>query len=122
MTVAEYLARINAMVFLWADADRLEQLRRLPRYASTAHVVLTVDTASLVAVHHDRIVLTRINSGAALFPSGRRGPGTFRGVGEFPAGDRPVELAVVGGVPDLARHLVQAQLWSGDEVSDMSAT
>ncbi|MFB9382504.1 DUF7002 family protein [Pseudonocardia petroleophila] len=119
MTVAGYLARINAMVFLWADRDRLDRLRRLPRYAASAHVVLTLDTASLVAAHRDRIALTRINSGAALFPSGRRGTATFRGIDGFPARDRPVELAVTGGIPDLGRHLVRVQEWAGDEVRDV---
>lgn len=119
MTVAGYLARINAMVFLWADPGRLEQLRRLPRYAGTPHVVLTLDTASLVEAHGDRIALTRINSGAALFPTGRRGTATFRAIEEFPARDRPVELAVTGGIPDLGRHLVRVREWVGDEARDV---
>ena len=119
MTVAEYLRRINGLVFFWTAPERLEQLRRLPRYAAEAQLVLTVDTASLLAAHADRAVLTRINSGAALFPSGRRGPDTFRRIVDFPDRGRPVELAVAGGVPDLARHLLRAQRWSGDQVDDL---
>lgn len=101
-TVPEYLARLAAMAFLGADPARLEQLRRLPRYAAQGHVVLT-----------------RITSGAALFPSGRRGADTFRTIADFRSRDRPVELAVDGGVPDLARHLVRVQRWIGDEVRDL---
>lgn len=119
MTVAEYLRRINSLVFFWADPARLERLRDLPRYADQAQLVLTVDTASLLAVHGDRVVLTRINSGAALFPSGRRGPDTFRAIADFPSRVRPVELAVVGGVPDLARHLLRAQRWSAGQAEDL---
>lgn len=119
MTVAQYLRRINGLVFFWADPGRLERLRDLPRYADQAQLVLTVDTASLLAAHGDRVVLTRINSGAALFPSGRRGPDTFRTIADFPSRARPVELAVVGGVPDLARHLLRAQRWSGGRAEDL---
>lgn len=119
MTVAEYLRRINGLVFFWADPARLERLRRLPRYADEAQLVLTVDTASLLSAHADRVVLTTINSGAALFPSGRRGADTFRPIDDFPDRARPVELAVTGGVPDLARHLLRAQSWIGDQVEDL---
>lgn len=119
MTTADYLRRINAMAFLWADPARLDQLRTLPRYADETHLVLTVDTASLLAAHLGDVVLTRINSGAALFPSGRRGPDTFRSVADFPDRDRVVELAVSGGVPDLDRHLLRVQRWHGDQVEDL---
>ncbi|MGM0733943.1 DUF7002 family protein [Pseudonocardia alni] len=106
--VADYLRRINGCAFLWADPARLRRLHALPRYADTEHVVLTVDTASLVAAHGDRVLVTRINSGAALFAQGRRGPDTFLPVGRVPSSWRPVEVAVPGGVRDLLAHLVDA--------------
>jgi hypothetical protein len=87
---------------------RAVRLHALPRYADTEHVVLTVDTASLLAAHGDRVLVTRINSGAALFAQGRRGPDTFLPVGRVPSSWRPVEVAVPGGVRDLLAHLVDA--------------
>ncbi|MEJ8278855.1 DUF7002 family protein [Pseudonocardia spirodelae] len=105
-TVAEYLRRINGCAFLWADPDRLARLHALPRYASEEHVVIAVDTASLLAAHGDRVLVSRINSGAALFARGRRGPDTLLPLDRVPSSWRPVEVAVPGGVPDLAAHLV----------------
>ncbi|MFG1633414.1 DUF7002 family protein [Pseudonocardia alni] len=93
------------------ERERLLTTRR-PRAVRLHHpehgVVLTVDTASLLAAHGDRVLVTRINSGAALFARGRRGPDTFLPVDRVPSSWRPVEVAVPGGVRDLLAHLVDA--------------
>lgn len=105
MTVTQYLHRLNSLVFLWADHERLERLWSTARYASTAQVVLELDTASILEAHRDDVVLTRINTGATRGPSGRRGTHTFPSVADFPAGRRVAEFAVAGGLTDLERHL-----------------
>lgn len=109
MSVADYLRRLNGLAFFWADPARLEALRTIPRYARDPQVLLRVDTRSLLTAHAERVVVTRINSGSAIFPSGRRGPDTFRALADFPVTDAPVEVAVAGGVPDLADHLVEEE-------------
>lgn len=87
--------------------------------AASAHHVITIDTASLVEAHHDRIVLSGINSGATLYPNAApRGSDTFRSIADYDyakarrrrgAKDAIVELAVVDGVPDLAQHFIRVE-------------
>jgi hypothetical protein len=90
------------------------------------HDILTVDT-SLVAAHHDQIRLSAINSGATQWPSApQRGPGTFRTIDQYPFAERSrsrpldqaiAELAVIGGAPDIAAHVVTVQRCQGPNAS-----
>lgn len=108
---------LNARVFFWLSRERLLKLMGARTYQGQAHDVLEVDARSLVAAHRERIELSAINSGATgRFPV-RRGLATFAGISDYPyarwrlkrkRGERVVELAVLGGVPDIARHVVRA--------------
>ena len=90
---------------------------------STEHDLVTVETASLVAAHGSRIRFSPINSGAALYPNApARGNHTFTRIVDYPFAERrrtgPVsaaiaELAVIGGVHDIATHTVAVQRWTG---------
>jgi hypothetical protein len=78
--------------------------------------VLTVRTASLVAAHRDRILLSPINSGSTLFDSRRRGHDTFLPIKDYPfdiwkktrSSSKKVvaEVVVSGGVPDIGDHVL----------------
>lgn len=114
LTVGQWLDVLNDRVFFWLDAARLDGLLRARRYRHSAHDVLTVDTASLLAGHGDRVRLSGLNSGATLYPNASpRGSDTFRTVADHPwpvRGRRdPVELAVVDGVPDVADHVLRVE-------------
>ena len=98
-------------MFFWVSEDRLVGL--LKSYGDRHHDVLVLDTRALLATHADRVLLTTMNTGAvSRFPScPRRGRDTFMTVADFPYGERRttdsrrtqvVELAVTGGVPDVA--------------------
>jgi len=92
-----------------------------PRGATGPHDVLTVDTTSLVRRCRERVRLSPVNSGAALYLD----PGTtarrlftFSTIEDYPYAERRrhrprhaaiAELAVVGGVPDVADHVVSVQ-------------
>jgi hypothetical protein len=114
-------------VFFWLDPRRLEQLLTARGSRGRPHDVLTVDTASLVRRHRERVRLPPINSGAALYPGALpRGLFTFSTIEDYPYAERRrhhprhaaiAELAVVGGVPDTADHVVSVQRISGADSS-----
>jgi hypothetical protein len=74
------------------------------------------DTAGLVDARHRRIQLSAINSGATLYPNAsERGTRTFQAIEDYPFAERlrsrtikaaVVELAMSGGVRDIADHIV----------------
>lgn len=119
MSTEQWLETLNDRVFFWLHPRRLDQLRNARRNRGRAQDVLTVDTASLVAGYRDRIRLSAINSGATLYPGApERGRFTFTAIEDFPYAERRrrrppqsavVELAVVGGVPDIAAHVVSVR-------------
>jgi hypothetical protein len=119
LTVAQWLALLNDRVFFWLDQRRLDTLLNARVNRGRPHDVLTVDTASLVATWAGKIALSPLNSGATLFPNAApRGPDTFRTIADYPydtlrrqrgPANAIAELAVIGGVPDLAQHVLQVE-------------
>ncbi len=112
LTPRDWYRLLNARAFFWLRRERLLTLMRA--YPGQDHDVLEVDAAALVAAHRDRITLSPINSGAIGRAAARRGLETFRPIASYPYGryramrgprDRVVELAVEGGVPDVARFV-----------------
>jgi hypothetical protein len=122
MTPAEWYRLINARVFFWLDPGRLNRQRAAcePR----PQVVLTVDTASLVARYSRHLEVTPINTGNARRRPARRGAATFvpyiawtksgwaseaaaLGTPERSRSRLPAELTVVGSVPDVMQFVVQ---------------
>jgi hypothetical protein len=126
MSPGEWLDLLNGQVFFWLHPRRLASLLRSRPNRNLEHDVLTVDTASLVAAHHDRIRLSPINSGATQWPSApRRGRDTFLTIEDYPYAERRrgrgvadavAELTVVGGVADIADHVVDVQRRRGSDV------
>lgn len=121
MTPADWYGLINARVFFWLDPDRLNRQRAAcePR----PQLVLTVDTAGLVASYRRQLEVTPINTGNARRQPARRGAATFvpytawiesawasetaaLGTHERSRSLPPAELTVVGSAPDLMRFVV----------------
>lgn len=127
MTVPQWLATLNDRTYFWLHPRRLTALLRSRPNRDAEHDVLTVDTASLVAAHHDQIRLSAINSGATQWPSAPpRGRETFLAIEDYPFAERRrgrtldnaiAELAVIGGVPDIAAHVVGVQRRRGLDVT-----
>ena len=119
MTVPQWLDVLNDRVFFWPDERRLDGLLAARRYRGSEHTVITLDTAGLVRAHEPNVRLSTINSGATLYPNAPpRGSQTFLRLSEHPAhGGRPLaELVVIGGVVDVAAHVVRVERRRGGEV------
>ena len=116
---------LNERVFFWLSHSRLIRLLSARPYRHKEHDVLELDARSLVAAHRNNITLSPINSGATKpFPR-ERGQDTFLSIADYPysswrarrrPGERAVELAVMGGVPDVRRFVRQVSVMRGEEV------
>jgi hypothetical protein len=121
VTPAEWYALLNARVFFWLDPDRLNRQRAAcePR----PQVVLTVDTATLVAAYRDKVSLAPINTGNARRKPAGRGLATFvpyeawiesgwaseaaaLGTPLRKRSHRPVELTVASAIPDFIQFVI----------------
>lgn len=120
MTPQQYYKLLNGMTFFWVRKERLETLLGARAYRAKTHIVLTIDTLSLVKAYSDCIYLSRINSGAAIYNNGRRGKDTFTKLSNYPFEDMRkkyrenavVELAVKYAVREIERFTVQVEQWS----------
>jgi hypothetical protein len=113
----EWFEILNERAFFWLSRERLRGLLGARAYRGRPQTVLTVDTASLLNAHRDRIELSPLNSGATIYNPQPRGRNTFLPVADYPFDDRRktrpvdksvVELVVRAGVPDIANHLIAA--------------
>lgn len=128
--VAEWLHELNTRVFFWVDEAKLLGLLSARLYRDRAHDVLVLDTRTLLDRHADRVRLTTMNTGATTRFDNcpRRGPDTFMTIADFPLGERSstgsrrsrlVELAVTGGVPDVADLVVRVERRRGPGLGDV---
>lgn len=116
MSTDEWLAELNRRVFFFVQRRDVERLVGSPAYRRDIHLLLEVDTASLVAAHRDAIELAGINTGFAQRHNHVvRGRDTFRPLADYahPVRQQPltsrrelVELVVPHAVPDILDHLV----------------
>lgn len=119
LTPQDWLRLLNGRVFFWADADGLARLLGARMNRGRAREVLSLDTLGLARAHAERMEISPINSGSTIRKPARRGLGTFtpllaksypdwrRQRGKL---DRILEVVVRGGVPDIARYLVERRM------------
>ncbi len=116
---------LNDRVFFWLTRGRLHRLLGARPYRELEHDVLELDAAALVAACRTKITLSPINSGATRPFAAPRGRGTFLPVSDYPyadwrtrraAGERVVELGVIGGVPDVERFVRRVATMRGEQV------
>lgn len=125
VSVKGWLDILNERVFFWLHPDKLSGLLTARRYRNSVQDVLTVDTRSLLESAGERVRLSPINSGAALYPNATpRGLETFLPIADYDYAarrrargsvDAIVELAVIGGVPDIGEHVVRVRRMQGLE-------
>jgi hypothetical protein len=124
LSVEEWLDELNSRSFMFLQRERLLTLLNARSYRDRAHLVITIDTASLVRRYEDRIELCRINSGFAQPHSkAARGRDTFQRISHYAhpirnaAREREpwdvAELTVPGGVPDLLEHVIRVDRMQG---------
>jgi hypothetical protein len=134
---SDWYALINSRVFFWLDPDRLNRQRAAcePR----PQVVLTLDTERLVSAHRERVAVTPVNTGNARRKPARRGAATFvpytawiesgweseatvLGVSLRKRTHQPVEVTVIGSVPDVMEFVVAvSELPSGHQFTPRAA-
>ena len=109
---------LNRKTFFWATEARVHTLLRARLYRDKEHTVITIDTASLLAQHGDRVTLSPINSGSTLYNPPLRGRHTFSTIADYPFDKRRrmsglanaiAELAVEYSVPDLINHTIAVE-------------
>ena len=125
VTVGEWYRLVNGRVFFWPDKRRLEWFLSAKAYRDEPHIVLTMDTRSVVQRHRDRVTLSPINSGSA-YPSRstgvapKRGPSTFKHIAEYPH-QFAAELVVEGGVTQLDGLVRSVERWIAHKTGDQEA-
>ncbi len=107
MTPQQWCGTLNNRVFFWPDPKRRDSM--MAAYSREDLLVLTVNTASLLDAHLDRVELSHINSGTVRFANSPRGSGTFRPIPDYDQRSL-AELCVVGGVPDVLDHVEAVDL------------
>jgi hypothetical protein len=115
MTPQDWYELLNRKIFFWPSRARLRRLLGARAYRGKPQTVLTVRTETLVAAHRERILLCPINSGSTIRIPQRRGRDTFKTIADYPfeawarkraSTDAVAELAIEGGVPDIAAHVL----------------
>jgi hypothetical protein len=118
MTVTEWLLLLNRKVFFWPTAQRVEELLGAKLYRHQEHLVLMIDTRSLVNIHEAEITLAPINTGAVLYDPPARGSDTLQPIADYPydswrqkrgAAKAIGEVAVDYAVPDIANHVLRVE-------------
>ena len=111
----EWYEKLNKRTFFWLSRVRLRRLLGARAYRDRPQTVLTLDTASFVAAHRERIELSPINSGSTIWKPQPRGHKTFLPIESYPFDywrirrqliDAVVELIVLDSVPDVAKHVI----------------
>jgi hypothetical protein len=128
LTPRDWHDRLNERVFFWLSEQRLEKLLCASAYKRDEHIVLKVETASLVAKHRDRIELCPMNSGCTMPYRHPRGADTFLPIDQYPyrqwqakrsGREAVVELTVIGGVPDITEHVEEVSVRRCGETLDV---
>jgi hypothetical protein len=112
----DWLALLNSRVFFWPDRDSLARLLGARLNRGRDRLVLVLDTLGVARRHRRRMELAAINTGSTIRRPARRGLSTISPLELHDYGtwrrlrggrDRIREVTVVGGVADVAEHLVE---------------
>lgn len=127
ITPPDWYELLNERVFFWLNEERLERMLSAAAYRDQSHTVLVLDTESLVSHNVERVRLSPLNSGCTKpFPH-PRGRTTFLPISEYPFAERVrraranavVELAVIEGVRDIERHVIEVRNRSADDYGEV---
>lgn len=126
MSIEEWFALLNRMVFFWPTRDRLDGLAGARAYRDDPHHVLVVDSKSLVSQYAGQLQLSHMNSGTTSPMAFPRGSDTFKSLQDFPLEQRikksrmgaVAEVTVPRGVPDIASHVLRVERVVGATVTE----
>lgn len=118
----DWLRKLNERVFFWADKKRLDGLLRAKLNLTRDRQVLVLNTLSIARCSGARMELSPINSGATIHKPARRGLSTFTPLDSHSYKewrqlrgklDQVCEVTVVGGVCNVADHLIEHYIVPG---------
>src|SRR5258708_4762564 len=102
MTPTRWYEFLNRRAFFWVTEKRVETLLTARRYRRGEHTVITLDTASVLNSHMERITLSPINSGSTLYNPQPRGRNTFLPLHRYPFAERRKKRGILNAVAELA--------------------
>lgn len=116
----DWYLHLNSRVFLWPSEQRLQKLLNARPYRNDQHIVLTIDTESLLREYENVVELSPMNSGTSIPWKHPRGLDTFKKIADYPFDQRKkygkdavVELVIPHSVPNIADHVVRVELRRG---------
>lgn len=118
----------DAPPIFWVTEGRVETLLAARRYRQKGHTVITLDTASVLGRHLERITLSPINSGSTLYLPQPRGRDTFLALDSHPftewrkkhgIANAVAELAIDMAMLDVLDHMIRVEHRSGPEVIEV---
>jgi hypothetical protein len=118
LTPSQWCESLNSRIYFWVRENKVRELLSAGAYAAGNHVVLVVDTRSLIDEYRDHVRLAAMNTGATRPMAFTRGPDTFKPLDTYPfafrrkKGLEPViEFTILDGVPNIEEHLVAVEHW-----------
>lgn len=124
MTPVEWYELLNAHVFLWPTRDRMLTMLGAAAYRTLPQLIVTLDTAGLVASYHSSMLLSRLNSGTTKPFAWERGKHTFQTLEEYPLDERirrygtksaVAEVLIGSAIAPLKDVTVSAVIWKGGQ-------
>lgn len=105
ISVSDWYRFINQRVFFWADWTGLKILMSANEYIHKPHIVISVDSHSLLKNYQDKLFLSEINSGSTFSKKGKTKPeyrdfNTFRKIEDYHT-NWIDEITILDGVPDI---------------------
>src|SRR5688572_17159622 len=79
---------VNRRIYFLLVEARLNRLLTAKMYRNVEHILLTIDTRSLVTAHEDEIRLSPINTGSTMRRPQPRGAQTFMRLQDYPFEER----------------------------------
>jgi hypothetical protein len=123
LSPAQWYRELNRRVFFWTSEERLVRLLGARAYRGRPHVVITIDSASLLRQHLSRVRLAPLNTGSTLYPNApRRGLSTFRAMADQPEsgkGSPVVEVTIEYSVPDIEACALRVERRLATDVLDL---
>ena len=119
---------LNRKVFFWVTEERVTTLLNARAYRNNEHVVISVDTQSLLREHGARVLLSPINSGSTIYRPMPRGLNSFQPFEGYPYAERKklrgvkhavAELAIDYSVPDMNPFVQRVEKRRGNTILEL---
>jgi hypothetical protein len=127
-TPKQWYEFLNRRVFFWLTEERVCTLLKARPYRGDVHIVIIVDTESLLRVHGRASLLSPINSGSTIYRPVSRGIASFQPPGSYPYAQRRkargkpyaiAELAVEYSVPGIRDYVLRVERRRASKLLDI---